>query len=448
MRRRMGVGEAGGEYDVLTEAREGVRQDSGGSGGLSEEDVDVEGGLGSGDGAPVVEGTGGGAVGLGDSAPAKAVAVLVLLCVYLGAAAYQLGRQGIPGGEGGTDPGASVTVFALGDWGRAHECTRAPGDAVACAGSLAQRRTAEAMGVVAWARGGARVSAVIGLGDSFYENGLDGDNDDAFDVSFTGVYGNATAVGALASVPWANVLGNHDYHGDALAQTRGGVSGRDARWFCDREWVKGWDTDGEVSFDETGALLEVIAFDTTPFVEEYLSPGAHFYNWTGLVEGTTNASAPGGVTFHAPRDMPAVQEAMLERLEARLAASTARWTVVAGHHPVRSVGEHGSTAELVARLEPVLARHGIRVYLSGHEHDMEHIVWPAAASLGGKTVEVHYVISGAGSATRTPVGSHAGLEFAHGGNGFVSLEASRDTLKINFFSADGAQVLHTVSLAR
>ena len=456
----MGGVDGEAEYDALRAPRE-VRG-TGGACGLSEDEVDVEGG-GTGeeeeevgvDVGPLerLNSVGRGRGWLeGDAGFAKAVAVAVVLAVFLGAAGYQLGRPGIPGGEGGTGPvGPAVTVLAVGDWGRAHLCARAPGDAAACAGADAQRRTAEAMGsVVGRTRGG--VSAVIGLGDSFYENGLAGDGDDAFDVSFSGVYGNETAVGGLASVPWANVLGNHDYHGDPLAQVRvSGVPGRGARWFCERDWVKGWVADGGGESVAGGgdAMLEVVALDTSPFVGEYLaSGGGQFYNWTGLVGGTVNASAPGGVTFEAVRDMPAVQVDMLQRLEARLAASNARWTVVAGHHPVRSVGDHGSTAELVAKLEPVLAKHGVRVYLSGHEHDMEHILWPAAATMGGGTVDVHYVVSGAGSSTRTPSGMHAGLRFAHGGSGFVALEASWNTLKVDFYSADGAQILHSFAAQR
>lgn len=37
-----------------------------------------------------------------------------------------------------------------------------------------------------------------------------------------------------------------------------------------------------------------------------------------------------------------------------MAASTARWKIVVGHHTIRSVSEHGDTVELVDMLLPML----------------------------------------------------------------------------------------------
>lgn len=54
-------------------------------------------------------------------------------------------------------------------------------------------------------------------------------------------------------------------------------------------------------------------------------------------------------------------------LDASLTASEADYLVVAGHHPVFSVGKHGST-EGMERLRPLLIKHRVSVYLSGHDH--------------------------------------------------------------------------------
>jgi tartrate-resistant acid phosphatase type 5 len=34
--------------------------------------------------------------------------------------------------------------------------------------------------------------------------------------------------------------------------------------------------------------------------------------------------------------------------------STAKWKIVVGHHPVRSIGHHGDTKELLTHLLPIL----------------------------------------------------------------------------------------------
>lgn len=60
-------------------------------------------------------------------------------------------------------------------------------------------------------------------------------------------------------------------------------------------------------------------------------------------------------------------------LEATLAESTADWLLVFGHHPVFSAGEHGDTPSLVTRLLPVLEKHHVDMYVSGHDHTLQHL---------------------------------------------------------------------------
>jgi predicted phosphodiesterase len=78
-------------------------------------------------------------------------------------------------------------------------------------------------------------------------------------------------------------------------------------------------------------------------------------------------------------------------LESTLAASDARWRIVALHHPPYSAGYQGS--DLAARewLAPVVARHGVQLVLSGHDHDYQR-----SHPIDGVT----YVVSGGASGTR------------------------------------------------
>lgn len=74
-----------------------------------------------------------------------------------------------------------------------------------------------------------------------------------------------------------------------------------------------------------------------------------------------------------------------------LANSTARWRVVAVHHPPYSAGYQGSNLKVREIYQPIFERHGVQLVLSGHDHDYQR-----SEPING----VIYVVSGAGSGTR------------------------------------------------
>jgi hypothetical protein len=69
---------------------------------------------------------------------------------------------------------------------------------------------------------------------------------------------------------------------------------------------------------------------------------------------------------------PPVDEAQWTWIANTLAAATADWIIVVGHHPVWSAGEYGPTWALVERLAPMMQSAGVALYVCGHEHQMEH----------------------------------------------------------------------------
>ncbi|MEB3286661.1 MAG: metallophosphoesterase [Vampirovibrionales bacterium] len=88
----------------------------------------------------------------------------------------------------------------------------------------------------------------------------------------------------------------------------------------------------------------------------------------------------------------AVEQAarQLQWLDQALGQSDARFKVVYGHYPIYSVTEGKEPPGFVAQwrqlIEPLLNKHGVDVYLAGHNHDYEK------AEVNG----VHYFVSGAG----------------------------------------------------
>lgn len=83
--------------------------------------------------------------------------------------------------------------------------------------------------------------------------------------------------------------------------------------------------------------------------------------------------------------------AQLAFLDETLAASDARWTIVALHHPPYSAGYQGSSHRARDVIAPILTRHRVQMVLSGHDHDFQRSV-----PIDG----VIYVVSGAGSGSR------------------------------------------------
>jgi len=130
-------------------------------------------------------------------------------------------------------------------------------------------------------------------------------------------------------------------------------------------------------------------------------------------------------------DTNEVSERQLEWLGHALDASTAKWKVVYGHHPIYSAGEHGDTPVLVERLLPVL-RNRADVYLCGHDHDMQHL-----KPDGG----VHFFVAGAGGAHQRPMHPHPRSLFAKtDAHGFAVIEADAGSLSVRFLGDDGREL--------
>ena len=270
---------------------------------------------------------------------------------------------------------------------------------------------------------------IISTGDNFYEYGLVSAEDPGFDTSFTQVYTQPE----LRNVPWHVALGNHDYgevsdpdarpedcshaawennecfYGPAH-QLDVRLTARDARWHCERFFsVKLAEGDVELFF-----------IDTTPIVRSYADEV-----W---------ARNRGGVRQQSPEDQ-------VKELEARLAASTAGWKMVVGHHPIRSNHRVDHKYEdMVADIEPLVIKYGAQAYFAGHDHNLQHIHNPET--------KYHHVTSGAGSS----IGSHFYGDkyspFQHAGNGFVAVEVGKYSMKVEYLGVDGATPLFSIDIPR
>ncbi len=273
-----------------------------------------------------------------------------------------------------------LPFIVLGDWGRA--------------GADQQRDVGVTMGRAA-AQSGSQFT--LNVGDNFYENGVSGVDDPQWIDSFETIYTDPAL-----STPWHSILGNHDYQGSVEAQLNYRGS---ARWRMPARYY----TRTEALPDGTRA--EFFHIDTCPFVLAYRGTKVR-------IDGEDTA-------------------AQLRWLERALAASTATWRIVVGHHPVyTTAGGKRDTPELIAQIEPLLQRYSVPVYFGGHVHNLQE------TDVGG----VRYVTSGAGSKLGR-VRSVARPGFAEERHGFVVARLTGDALGLQYVD-DSGQVLRESVLHR
>jgi 3',5'-cyclic AMP phosphodiesterase CpdA len=118
-------------------------------------------------------------------------------------------------------------------------------------------------------------------------------------------------------------------------------------------------------------------------------------------------------------------------LRASLAASKAPWKVVVGHHPIYSAGFYGNDSVAQGRLGPLFKKYGVQLYINGHEHDYER-----TKMIEGTT----YLTLGIGGASLRPILANGNTAASASVHGFVELEASPTTIKINAWDRQGKPI--------
>jgi len=310
---------------------------------------------------------------------------------------------------------------ALGDWGRE--------------GGWGQRGLGALLGQ--WGAATAAV-AVVSVGDNFYETGLASAQDRQLNSSWAAVYTHPW----FAATPWLLVSGNHDWRGSYLpagggvAPAGGGVA--DARWVYPSLYHSH-------TFALPGAArgacgVRALFLDTVPLLSEYRN------------SPDTPAMA---AHLREPGADAAAQLAWLAAALANASAERCAATVVVGHHPLYSGGEHGDNGELIAQLEPALDGARVDAYIAGHDHTLEHLLAPPPAPPAAAGAlqppppagAVQYIISGAGSRLRvtdSPPRS-AALRWFADQHGFTVHSFNATHARHTFVGANGT-ALHVVTV--
>ena len=261
-----------------------------------------------------------------------------------------------------------------------------------------QKPIAERMGELAE---NSDIEFVAAAGDVHHFEGVASVNDPLWMTNYELIYAHPELM-----IDWFPVLGNHEYRGNTRAVLDYGKVSR--RWnMPGRYYAKSFELDG-------GASLKIIFIDTTPLIDKYHKEAEESYRDV------------------ADQDM----ERQIRWIDSTLQASDETWKVVIGHHPVyaQTPKDEIERQNMQQRIEPLLRKYGVDLYVGGHIHNFQHIK-PAGSP-------VDYVVNSSGSLSRE-VSPVEGTVFCSSEPGFSVVSASDKELKLYMLDKD-CNILHTV----
>ena len=209
---------------------------------------------------------------------------------------------------------------------------------------------------------------------------------------------------------WYPVLGNHEYRGNTQAVLD--YSGVSRRWCMPARY---YDKSFEVG---DSSSLKVVFIDTAPLIDKYHKESEESYRDV------------------AAQDM----EAQLHWIDSVLNASHETWKIVIGHHPVyaQTPKDEIERENLQQRLDPLLRKYDVDMYIAGHIHNFQHI------KVSGSDVD--YVVNSSASLSRK-VSEIEGTQYCSPEPGFSVVSVSDKDLNLYMLDKTG-HVLHTVTRTR
>lgn len=254
-----------------------------------------------------------------------------------------------------------------------------------------QKPIAELMGQMAEA--GADPEFIIATGDVHHFNGVASINDPLWMTNYELIYSHPELM-----IDWHPVLGNHEYRGNTQAVLDYGQVSR--RWeMPGRYYTK--------SYEHKGMTMRILWIDTTPLISKYRNdqetyPDACLQN----------------------------DEVQLAWIDSVLTAATEQWVIVCGHHPIHAdtPKEVSEREDMQRRLDPILRKHHVDMYICGHIHNFQH--------LRVKGSNIDYVVNSAGSLSRK-VNPIEGTQFCSPEPGFSILSANKEQLILRMIDKKG-----------
>ena len=254
-----------------------------------------------------------------------------------------------------------------------------------------QKTIAETMGEIASVT---KPEFVVAPGDIHHFDGIQSVHDPLWLTNYELIYKHPELM-----MEWYPILGNHEYNGNTCAVID--YSNISRRWVMpDRYYTKTFDEKGKTS-------VRIVWIDTTPMIDKYRTISDKYFD-------------------ACKQDM----DTQLVWLDSVLNAAKEDWVIVAGHHPVyaQTTKDESERTDLQKRLNPILKKYNIDLYVCGHIHNFQHI--------RKQDTNIDYVINSSGSLARK-VSPVDGTQFCSPEPGFSVCTADAKELNLHMMDKDG-----------
>ena len=263
-----------------------------------------------------------------------------------------------------------------------------------------QKPIAELMGEMAEEVG---PECVVAAGDVHHFEGVRSTQDPLWMTNYELIYTHPELM-----IDWFPVCGNHEYRGSTQAVLD--YTNVSRRWTMPARYYTR-------TFDEEGTTLRIVWLDTTPLIDKYRRESDKYPD-----------------ACRQPIDP------QLQWLDSVLTAAKEDWVVVVGHHPIyaETPKEESERLDLQRRLDPILRRHKVDMYVNGHIHNFQHVRVQGS--------DIDYVTNSSGSLSRK-VNPTDSTVYCSPEPGFSILSATPKTLELRMIDKHG-KVLHTVTRSK
>lgn len=283
----------------------------------------------------------------------------------------------------------------------------------------------------------------LGVGDNFYWSGVVEGNASEFRDKFENVY-NCDGL----QVPFLMSLGSHDYGGSQCEQMFGGTTSTRAQINHDKNPL--WQYPDE---HQGGRWVMPDRYykKSFRFQDERVSLDVFIID-TNLAEAATNCGATCAMQQECLDFFPENQRKWEKWLVEELAASTANWRFVVGHHPFTDVSSLMYPGEQLyggQRFMEMLARGGVTIYFAGHVPEQRYDA--VEVIVGDEKRTVHQVVTGAGGGFQNAGGGlppsflefnvstkWAYTEYSRVSYGFSLVAVEPQNLTVDFINDEGA----------
>lgn len=297
----------------------------------------------------------------------------------------------------------SISFLALGDWGGQENSPYYTPSEKSCSMQMGDQASMVA------------ANFTIALGDNMYYHGVRNEDDARFNETFESVF-----TAPSLQHKWYVIAGNHDHYGNVTGEIA--YSSHSKRWtFPSLYYNKIFQIPG------SKATLEIVLIDTV------------------ILSGISDFNDPS-----KPYEMIHDRKAVVDQwkwINDTLKSSTADWLLVAGHYPVYSIAEHGPTKVLIEKLNPMLRENKVTAYLSGHDHNMQHLY---ESGIDYFVIGAgHYIDSSNAHKDDVPSGS---LKFFYGekdsfsDGAFASFTVSSKKLTVTYINVNGQSIYQVTKM--